>query len=113
MPCSIYCLVTRFEDVQPAIEKLTSAGVPSDAVTVVFRAGEAWLSRSAGEVSSIAHRTLWNVPFASMSLWWSLATLGFGAPPSEASRPKPGAARVVVPPAVFEARRQLRQRGVG
>lgn len=113
MPCSVYCLVTRFEDVQPAMEKVASAGVPDEAVTMIFRAGDAWLSRSADEVSSSAHHTLWNVPFASMSLWWSLVTLDFGARSRGPSVPQGGEPRVVVPPAVFEARRQSRRRGTG
>lgn len=103
MPCTVYCLVSRAEDVQPAMERLTLAGVANDDVTVVFRAGTSWVARDAGEVSFLASPSVWSGPFGSLSLWWALASLGFGAP-SQPGEQKNRRSRVVVPSAVFESR---------
>ena len=107
MPCSVYCLVSHAEEVQPAMERLAAAGVPNEEVTVIFRAGESWLARDANEVSFLASPSVWSGPFTSLSLWWALASVGFGAPtaatPQKKRRPS-----VVVPSTVFEARRLRR-----
>lgn len=104
MPCSVYCLVSCAEEVQPAIERLSSAGVPNERVTVIFRAGASWLARDATDASFVAPTSVWSGPFASLSVWWALASLGFGAP-SEPSAHEKRRSRVVVPSTVFEARR--------
>jgi hypothetical protein len=108
MPCSIYCLITRYEDIHPAMERVASAGVPKETVTVVFRAGGSWLARKGDDVSELAPPLFWNPPLASLSLWWTLATLGFGAP-AEAEASPQRRVRVVVPSTVFEARRQQKR----
>lgn len=105
MPCSVYCLVSRAEEVQPAMERLASAGVTHEEVTVIFRAGDSWLARGAHEVSFLASPSVWSGPFTSLSLWWALASVGFGAP---ATAQKKRRSSVVVPSTVFEARRLRR-----
>lgn len=107
MPCSVYCLVSRAEEVQPAMERLASAGVSNDEVTVIFRAGDSWVARDAHEVSFLASPSVWSGPFTSLSLWWALASVGFGAQ-TPATPQKKRRSSVVVPSGVFEARRLRR-----
>ncbi|WP_332675163.1 hypothetical protein [Aromatoleum sp.] len=106
MPCSVYCLVSRAEEVQRAMERLAAAGVPNEEVTVIFRAGDSWLARDAREVSFLASPSVWSGPFTSLSLWWALASVGFGAPTTTAQKKRRSS--VVVPSTVFEARRLRR-----
>lgn len=107
MPCSVYCLVSRAEEVQPAMERLAAAGITNDEVSVIFRAGDSWVAREAREVSFLSSPSVWSGPFTSLSLWWALAAVGFGAPTSESAQKKRRPS-VVVPSTVFTARRLRR-----
>lgn len=105
MNCSIFCLVSRLDQVQPLMARMTDAGVPSEHVTMVFRSGDCWLSRKAHEMPEVA-ASMWEAPFVSLALWWELAAVGLsatqGAAPDEGERQH--RAGQIVPPYVFTSK---------
>ncbi len=111
MHCSIYCLISRLEELQPTMARMTDAGVSSEDLTMVFHSGGYWLSRKAEDTLDMGP-SMWDAPFISMALWWELATLGLtGSRPEAPSRRRCNASpAVVVPLNIFEERR-LRRRG--
>lgn len=113
MSCTVYCLVFRLEQVQPLMERMTDAGVPTEDVTMVFRSGEYWLAREAEDLPDSA-TTLWDAPFVSLALWWELAAVGLSGGSSRRA-PAGGAPRpvelVVVPPRVFTSRLRRKRGG--
>lgn len=111
MHCSIYCLISNLEELQPTMARMTDAGVPSEVVTMVFHSGGYWLSRKADDTLELGP-SVWEAPFVSMALWWELATLGLTGSGAETSprRNRNSSPAVVVPLTVFEERR-LRKRG--
>lgn len=106
MHCSIYCLISRLEELQPTMARMTDAGVPSEAVTMVFHSGGYWLSRKAEDTLDMGP-SVWEAPFVSMALWWELATLGLTGNQAETfpQRNRNASPAVVVPLTVFEERR--------
>ena len=112
MNCSIYCLVSRLEQVQPLMARLKDAGVPNQHVTMVFRSGDYWLLQRADEMHEHG-ASMWDAPFVSMALWWELAAVGLsstqGAAAAEAAEAAAEgdalpAEQVVVPAGVFTSR---------
>lgn len=102
MPCAVYCLLPRLEQLDSLVARLQDAGVQTEDIAVVVRKNEEAWQAGADEMSCLV-QSLWDVSLGSAGLWWPLGMYRWGAPPPR--YPADGE-HTVIPLALFRARQK-------